>query len=109
MTVVAIVGGTGGLGRAIVEVLRADPRHKVVALGRSASTAVSDVVPINYSDVAAVAKTLRDHSVDTVVVTINVGDQAASDAQLNVIRAAAEAGTVKRFIVSEWGIVHDSS
>jgi hypothetical protein len=33
-------------------------------------------------------------------------DQTASTAQIDLIKAASQSGTVKRFIVSEWGIVH---
>lgn len=33
-------------------------------------------------------------------------EEVASTAQLNLIKAASQSGTVKRFIVSEWGIVH---
>lgn len=106
MPVVAVIGGTGSLGRTMVEVLRADPRHQVVVLARKASDVVTGVVPTDYSNVEATATTLREKGVDTVVCTINVGDAASSESQLSVIRAAASAGSVKRFIVSEWGVVH---
>lgn len=106
MPVVAVIGGTGSVGKTIVEVLRADPKHKVVVLARTAKT--NDVIATDYTDVEATAKTLRESAVDTVLCTINVGDAASSEAQVSVIKAAAASGTVKRFIVSEWGIVHGS-
>lgn len=107
MPVVAIVGGTGSLGRTMVEVLRTDPKHKVVVLARKASDSVTGVIPTDYTNVETTAATLRENGVDTVVCAINVGDASSSEAQVNMIRAAASSGTVKRFIVSEWGVVHE--
>lgn len=107
MPVIAVVGGTGSLGRTMAEVLQADPRHKVVVLARKSSDKV-EAIPTDYANVEATAKTLQDSAVDTVVCAINVGDPSSSDAQLNIIRAAASSGTVKRFIVSEWGLVHEA-
>lgn len=103
MVVVAIVGGTGSVGRTFREVLETNPKHKVVVLARKAG---DGILAADYADVDATAKTFRDKDVHTVLCTINVGDAASSDAQVKLIEAAAASGNVKRFVVSEWGVVH---
>lgn len=115
MPVIAVVGGTGKLGRTMAEVFQSDPRHdKVLVLARKAppaengtdAAATGTFVATDYADVEAMARTLSTHAVDAVVCAINVGTPESSEAQINAIRASAKAGTVKRFIVSEWGVVH---
>lgn len=103
MVVVAVVGGTGHVGATIAEGLRADPNHEVVVLSRKAA---DGIIAVNYADIDGTAEILRSHNVHTVVNAIDVGNESSSEAQLNLIRAAAKAGSVKRFIVSEWGCVH---
>lgn len=111
MPTIAVIGGTGSLGRTMVEVLRTDAKHKVFVLARKTfafTNGSSDVqvIPTDYANIETTAKTLQDNVVDTVVCAINIGDASSSEAQVNMIRAAASSGTVKRFIVSEWGLIH---
>lgn len=101
MATIAIAGGTGPVGRTIREVL--ETSHKVVVLARKGG---EGSIAADYNNVDATAETLRNKDVNTVVCTINVGDATSSDAQLKLIEAAAKSGTVKRFIVSEWGVIH---
>lgn len=101
MANIAVAGGTGSVGRTLREVL--ETKHKVVGLARRGG---KGLIATDYSNVDATAETLRDQDVNTVVCAISVGDATSSDAQLRLIEAAAKSGTVKRFIVSEWGIVH---
>lgn len=103
MVNVAIVGGTGGVGKAFREVLEADPRHKVVVLARKAA---DGIIATDYTSVDAIAKIFRDNDVHTVLVTMGVGTPESADAQVKTIEAASASGTVKRFVVSEWGVVH---
>ena len=42
----------------------------------------------------------------TVISTIQVMTEAASVAQINLIKAADKSGTVKRFVASEWTVLH---
>lgn len=103
MVVVAVAGGSGNVGRTIVETLRATSEHEVIVLGRKAA---DGVVAVDYGDVDATADLLKSHNVHTVISTVSVTDQSASDAQVNLIKAAAKSGTTKRFIVSGWGVNH---
>lgn len=103
MVVVAIVGGTGSVGRTFREVIEKNPKHKVVVLARKTG---EGVIGTDYTNVEATAQIFRSNEVHTVLVTINVGDQSSSDAQIKLIEAANASGTVKRFVVSEWGVIH---
>lgn len=65
------------------------------------------VIEVEYANVAQLTKALASHKVHTVVSTLNVDFQSVSDAQLNLIEAAAAAGCVKRFAPSEYNIDYD--
>lgn len=59
---------------------------------------------VDYGNVTGTAKLLAGHGVDTVICTILVMDQSSADAQVGLAKVAAQSGTVKRFIASDWGI-----
>jgi hypothetical protein len=59
---------------------------------------------VNYSDVSELSAVLVRLQVDTVISALNLHWPGASDAQINLIRAAAGARVVKRFIPSEYNI-----
>ncbi|KAH8588086.1 hypothetical protein B0O99DRAFT_583577 [Bisporella sp. PMI_857] len=86
MVKVAVAGGSGGVGRAIVEVLKQQKAHDFVILSR---------------------KALEDHKVHTVISALSIQSEAHSDAQIALIRAAAAASSVKRFAPSEFGVPYE--
>ncbi|KAF5374405.1 hypothetical protein D9757_011829 [Collybiopsis confluens] len=105
---IAIVGaGLVGtpIGRAL---LNAPTKPKVIILTRpeSSGKALPDdissiaTIPVDYSDVAAVTKAFKDHSVDGVVSALPT---AGFEAQYSLANAAQASGT-KLFVSSEWGI-----
>ncbi|KAG4282048.1 hypothetical protein FPRO06_10951 [Fusarium proliferatum] len=107
MVVVAVAGGTGGIGGAIVDTLRPNPHHKMIILTRKipdAPHATDTFVTLDYSDVDAMAKALDDNNVHTVISALRVFDPASSDAESNLVKATAKAKIPKRFIASAWGI-----
>lgn len=109
MVVVAVAGGTGHLGQAIVEVLKENPKHKVIVLGRKAPEKTDPDAPalvVDYSDIEGTAQLLADNDVHTVISTILVTDETGSTAQINLIKAATKSAATKRFIASDWGIEH---
>lgn len=69
----------------------------------------SPVFAVDYNNIAETAQLLASRKVEVVISTIHIMEEVASTAQLNLIKAASQSGTVKRFIVSEWGIVHSES
>ncbi|KAK7225145.1 hypothetical protein V2G26_013148 [Clonostachys chloroleuca] len=107
MVVVAVAGGIGAVGRTIVEQLQLHgPHHKVFVMGRKAPTESIGCCPeflqVDYEDVSSLTKILEDRKIDTVISTINLKTEAASQSQLNLIQAADESCTTHRFIPSEF-------
>ncbi|UKZ76905.1 hypothetical protein TrVFT333_004620 [Trichoderma virens FT-333] len=107
MVKVAVAGGTGGLGRTIVEALT-NSDHETVVLTReqnlqSTTIAGATLVAIDYTNVEAIVRTLNDHQIHTVISTIVIKGLEQSEAQINLIRAADAAPSVKRFTPSEFG------
>ncbi|KAL7919855.1 hypothetical protein ACQKWADRAFT_329347 [Trichoderma austrokoningii] len=105
MAVVAVAGGTGNVGRTIVETLVESSNYKVIVLGRQAQT-ILDNVPCyaaDYTDLDAVATLLSQYEVGVVISTIQLTDETSSIAEVNLITAAGRVSTVTRFIASCWG------
>lgn len=125
MVIVAVVGGTGSVGKTIVDAFKADGAHEVLVLCRKvrpqtsnqseslSSDADSAKVPegeqpvptyaVDYNNIEQIAKTLEQNKVHTIVSTIVMYDPVAAQSERNLIEAAAKAATVKRFVQSNWG------
>ncbi|EXA54749.1 hypothetical protein FOVG_02157 [Fusarium oxysporum f. sp. pisi HDV247] len=109
MKVVAVAGGTGHVGRPIVESLAQSQSFKVLVLGRKTCQDTSGLpasavyIQVDYDNVEALSQILKHHNVHTLICTIQITDETASSAQVNLIRASDSSSTVKRFIVSAWG------
>ncbi|KAH7230678.1 uncharacterized protein BKA55DRAFT_696595 [Fusarium redolens] len=109
MVVVAVAGGTGGIGSAIVDTLRQSPQHKMIILTRKipATSQSSDTfVSVDYSDADSMAKVLHENKVHTIISALRVFDPASSEAESNLVKAAAQADSTKRFVASAWGIAY---
>jgi len=110
MVRVAVAGGTGGLGRAVVEEILATKKHDVFLISRTAEVkAFADdpkvtVLPIDYSSPEAIATVLKSKNIDTIVCTMGIFSDEQQQAQLNLIDGAVQSGTVKRFAPSEFGL-----
>ncbi|KAM0263897.1 hypothetical protein ACHAQJ_000932 [Trichoderma viride] len=107
--VIAVAGGTGSVGRTIVDELKKSSLYDVIVLARNVpeqNDEKSTVIAVDYKNIAETAQQLADRKVEVVISTIHVMDETASTAQIELIKAARQSGSVKRFIVSEWGNVH---
>ncbi|GLA26495.1 hypothetical protein AnigIFM63326_003655 [Aspergillus niger] len=109
MAIIAVAGGTGKLGRAIVEALRDTTNHSVYILTRKADDDQAKALGIplllaDYSDVESLANVLESNKINTVVSAVSVIDDATSTAQLNLIEAAERSSSTKRFVPSEYGM-----
>lgn len=62
---------------------------------------------MNYNDVDGLARILEDHGIDTLISTLNLENEAGSQAQLNLIAAADKSRTTRRIIPSEFLSVVD--
>jgi hypothetical protein len=123
--VVAVAGGTGKLGRALVEELVAHGGYKVLVLSREvglfqhlgdrtrlanapkanaqkAKELGVEIVVADYHYVDSVVKTLEASNIDTVISTL--GSTFGPDLELALIQATEKSKTTKRYIPSIWGI-----
>ncbi|KAM0549496.1 hypothetical protein ACHAPJ_009312 [Fusarium lateritium] len=80
MGMIAVAGGTGGLGKTVLEQPQEHgSHHHVYVLGRKNSRFYSPkFLQVDYADLDSLARTLQDHSIDTVVSTINLESEAGS-------------------------------
>ncbi|KAL9003651.1 MAG: hypothetical protein Q9188_003495 [Gyalolechia gomerana] len=109
MVRVAIAGGTGGIGRTLLDELARGDEHTVFVLSRKSTLpfdAPANVhcLSISYDNVDDLISLLRNNEIHTVISTLNPPTTEVQAAQDNLIRAAAQAHTVKRFMPSECAI-----
>ncbi|KAF4763546.1 hypothetical protein HAV15_000578 [Penicillium sp. str.  len=114
MAILAVSGGTGKLGRAIVEALKSQTSHSVFVLARSANDELSKtlgvpVIAVDYSNVGSLGKVLEENRIDTIISTLPISDESAINSQLNLIEAAIQSKSTNRFIPSEFGIIYDEA
>jgi NmrA-like family len=103
---IALAGGTGALGRYIVDAFIDSGRlDELVILSRqSKDDFPAKVVAVDYSDTSATAKALRDLGADTLVSVIaSASAKEYQESQDRLIDVAIASKTVQRFIPSEWG------
>ncbi|KAM7201762.1 hypothetical protein V8F20_004723 [Naviculisporaceae sp. PSN 640] len=101
---VALAGGSGQLGRTIVDTLVKTNKHDIVILSRRGPN-FDEIIPgtawktVDYQNTTDLAVALE--GVDTVLSFIIVYQDPGDQAQRNLIDASIQAG-VKRFAPSEW-------
>ncbi|KAK0385385.1 hypothetical protein NLU13_7861 [Sarocladium strictum] len=106
MVRVAILGGTGHVGKTLVEVIGQDPRYSVVVLGRTIPAEKKpgvEYVSINYNDVSSIASTLEENQIHTVISCLMLTEKPIADAESATIAAAERSPSTRRFIASNWG------
>ncbi|KJX95894.1 nmrA-like family protein [Zymoseptoria brevis] len=104
MVKVALAGGTGGLGREVIDALLAKNRHEIIVLTRQDPAQVTlpngvQAVQLDYKEKSSIVDALK--GVETVFSFIITGKDPGNVAQKNLIDACVEA-KVKRFAPSEW-------
>ncbi|CAG9978339.1 unnamed protein product [Clonostachys byssicola] len=104
MAIIAIAGGTGPVGKCIVDGLVQHGGYKVFVLSRRENLPASGVnyLLAQYADIEATAQALQQAKIDTLICAIGVRDEKASEAQTNLIRASHISSTTRRFIVSAY-------
>ncbi|KAA8650842.1 uncharacterized protein ATNIH1004_003531 [Aspergillus tanneri] len=102
MGVIAVSGGTGSVGRTIVEALVATQKHKVIVLTRAERASNKDItyLQVNYEDVDAASAVLESAAVDTVISALSMITEQSNEAQLNLIQAANKSKSTRRFVIS---------
>ncbi|KAI9155679.1 NAD(P)-binding protein [Paramyrothecium foliicola] len=106
MAIIAVAGGTGQVGRAVVDGLVAHG-HTVYVLSR-ASRAIDGTksLPVDYEDYTKTAKVLQNAKVDTLICAIGVVSSEANRSQLNLIQAANMSTTTNRFVIASFDMKH---
>ncbi|GIJ98293.1 hypothetical protein Aspvir_000409 [Aspergillus viridinutans] len=95
MVIVAVAGGTGGVGKTIVESLAGHSQHQVIVLTRS----------VDYDDIPSLVQVLEQHAIHTIISAIGIFDATTSQSQLNLIQAAEKSSVTKRFVPSEYSFI----
>ncbi|KAL2686753.1 hypothetical protein Neosp_004295 [[Neocosmospora] mangrovei] len=109
MAIVAVAGGSGGIGRALVDAITSRGKHKVKILSRKADdhlakqTGVS-VLVVNYADVDGLTKVLEENNIDTVISALFTLPVAGVPPEVSLIQAAQASKTTRRFVPSNWGL-----
>ena len=111
--IIVVAGGTGGIGRHIVDGITATQKYTVKIFTRQGSSSSSklnikdvEIVPVDYSNHALLVKELQ--GVHTVIVTLISDEESSLHAQLNLLNACLEA-KVKRFAPSEWAGISEEN
>ncbi|ETS80261.1 hypothetical protein PFICI_07790 [Pestalotiopsis fici W106-1] len=119
MSVVAVAGGLGDLGRLIAEALIETGKHEVYVMSRKTSQGgstrtspltgkqYSSLIHTDYSSEESLVQQLADRQVDVIICTFIMDCDSASDAQIRLIRAAEKCACVKRFIPSEFNVEYE--
>ncbi|GFF28440.1 hypothetical protein IFM58399_01978 [Aspergillus lentulus] len=110
MVIVAVAGGTGGVGKTIVETLVGNSEHQAIVLTRSEPTADPALdrtrqVQVDYDDIPSLVQVLKQHAIHTIISAIGIFDATTSQSQLNLIQAAEKSNVTKRFIPSEYSFI----
>ncbi|ATY66325.1 NAD(P)-binding domain [Cordyceps militaris] len=100
---VVVAGGLGDLGKLITEAILKTGQHDVYIMSRK----LAPIIQTDYASETAVAELLIQHNCHTVICAFALDFEAASDAQLRLIRAAARAPCVRRFLPSEFNVDYD--
>ncbi|KAF5661914.1 isoflavone reductase like IRL [Fusarium heterosporum] len=109
MVTVAVAGGTGNVGRSIVEAIVSEGKHQVIVLSRQENKPLEDqlgapIIAVDSQDVDGLTQLFEKHNVHTVISTI--GTNGPTPPEIGMIRAAEAAQPTKRFITSDWGLPH---
>ncbi|KAL9603538.1 MAG: hypothetical protein Q9179_002155 [Wetmoreana sp. 5 TL-2023] len=109
MVRVAVAGGTGGVGRTLVDEFAQSNDHVIFVLSRKSELPFKAPTNVHclaapYDNVDNLIKLLETNDIHTVISTMSPPIPEVHAAQDNLIRAAAQSTTVKRFVPSEWGI-----
>ncbi|KAJ4488089.1 hypothetical protein J3R30DRAFT_3433169 [Lentinula aciculospora] len=109
---IAVAGGTGKIGRHIVEGLlkiKEKCSLEIIVLSRSQSSDISyagtnaPVIPVDYNDQSSLQKVLNQFQVDTVISTLSGHTpDAFTTSQENLLRAALSVPSFRRFAPSEF-------
>ncbi|KAH7000619.1 hypothetical protein EDB80DRAFT_649796 [Ilyonectria destructans] len=109
MVIVAIAGGTGVMGKTLVDVLAGQMKHQGLVLSRKEPTTSDLPLPhfvVDYTSVAALTAFLEEHRVHTVISAFGINATSLAVSQMNLIKAAQASSVTKRFIPSSFATAY---
>ncbi|KAK2671639.1 Short-chain dehydrogenase/reductase SDR [Fusarium oxysporum f. sp. vasinfectum] len=111
-SIVAVAGGSRGLGRAIVEAILADNKYHVFILSRQTSEEGEKEIgarflQVDYSDIHNIKTLLEHHKIDTVISALSA--KAIGLYEMNLAVASEKSNVTTRYIPSIWGIKYPAS
>ncbi|KAI9900140.1 hypothetical protein N3K66_004402 [Trichothecium roseum] len=108
MPVIAVAGGSGPVGRTIVEALVIHGGHTVHVLSRTDRPLKDGVkfLKVDYSDVEAMSRALAESKIDIIICAIGVFSPESSQVQQNLILAAEKSITTNKFLVASFDMLH---
>ncbi|KAH6666534.1 hypothetical protein F5X68DRAFT_265654 [Plectosphaerella plurivora] len=112
MSKVAVIGGSGNVGRTMVDALKAHPDHTVIVFGRKlpkTQDPEAPVVMVDYSDITGLVAVLEEHQIDTVISCVVMNTEGSAAAQSSAITAADKSSTTKRFLATNWATPSNDS
>ncbi|RSL75663.1 hypothetical protein CEP51_010672 [Fusarium floridanum] len=112
MVNVAVLGGSGHVGKTIVDALKEHPSHTVIVISRQAPSTVDPDAPtvlVQYDDEESLKSALETHEIDTVISCLGVHDDKLAEVEAAVIRASDRSKYTKRFIPSNWSLPNADS
>ncbi|KAJ5747947.1 uncharacterized protein N7511_009643 [Penicillium nucicola] len=112
MPVIAVAGGSGGVGKTIVEKLLEESKFDVVVLSRvrqDQDLQKVQAVQLDYNDVHSMTQALEQHNIHTIISAIGLVSDETSQSQLNLIEAADKSKTTKRFVPSEYSFIQTAN
>lgn len=102
MVKLAIAGGSGSIGKAIVQALEKLSSHDFIILSREHS-ADPRVVTVDFTDIDGMQSVLERHEVHTVISAVSLQSDDSGRSQMNLIEAADQSRCTRRFMPSEFG------
>ncbi|KAG4430434.1 hypothetical protein IFR05_014077 [Cadophora sp. M221] len=102
MSIVGVAGGTGKLGRAIVDGINAAGKFEVVVLARQSKEIGARIVPVDYSNPEAITSVLEQNSIGTIISALS--SQSPAEQEHNLIQGADKSSVTKRYIPNIWGV-----
>lgn len=105
MVKIAVAGGSQGLGSALVQGLESHSSHECFILSRKAVDNDSRYLVADYSNIDELQNVLEANDVHTVISAVSM-ENGGGESQMNLIEAAERSKSTRRFMPSEFGMVH---
>ncbi|KPM40528.1 hypothetical protein AK830_g6051 [Neonectria ditissima] len=109
MVKVAIAGGTGVIGKTLVDVFAGQTKHQGLVLTRKEPATSDLLLPhfvVDYTDVASLTSFLEDHQIHTVISAFGITATSLATSQMSLIQAAEASSVTKRFIPSSFAMAY---